>query len=252
MEPQDLYGLPLEEFTERRNALARELRRAGNRADAEAVAKLRKPTVAAWAVNQLVRTQQREIAALFEAGDALQKAQADVVARRGDAASLRRTTEAERSAVQQLIETARGLLNADGQELTPARLEQVSETLHAAALDPGARAKLSDGCLEHELRHVGLGGFAALSTESPKRQRSKPEDRDDASQRLKAARQAANAAGRRLEAAERQLRAAEERKQRAAAELADAEQALHAARDLAKQAQRADRQAKKRLEEAKP
>jgi hypothetical protein len=50
------------------------------------VAKLRKPSVAAWAVNQLVRTQGRAIGELFDAGDALQRAQSDLLAGRGDAA----------------------------------------------------------------------------------------------------------------------------------------------------------------------
>ena len=73
-EPADLYGLPIERFTEERNTLARELRREARRDEAAFVSKLRKPSLAAWAVNQLVRSQRSEISALYESGDALQRA----------------------------------------------------------------------------------------------------------------------------------------------------------------------------------
>jgi len=157
MEPGDLYGLPLERFTDERNALARELRRAGRADEASEVAGLRKPSLAAWAVNQLVRTQRRQVAALFKAGDALQDAHSKLLAGRGDSAKLRKAADAERAAVARLTEKARGLLSADGHELNAARLEQVSETLHAAALDDHARNQVQDGCVTRELRHVGLG-----------------------------------------------------------------------------------------------
>ena len=50
-----LYGLPLDEFTPARNAAAKELRDQGLKAEADAVKALAKPSVAAWAVNQLTR-----------------------------------------------------------------------------------------------------------------------------------------------------------------------------------------------------
>jgi hypothetical protein len=230
VEPHDLYGLPLEQFTEQRNALARELRKGGRREEAAAVAKLRKPSVAAWAVNQLVRTQQREVDALFSAGDALRQAQSDVLARRGDAASLRRRVEAERAAVEKLTDKARGLLNGDGHELTPGRLEQVSDTLHAAALDPDAREQVKDGGLERELRHVGLGGLEAASSGAPAGRQSRRGG--DHAKRTAAARRAEVEARRRLEAAERRLRESEQRRERAAAALSDAEGAVTAAREV--------------------
>ena len=148
MEPGDLYGLPLERFTDERNALVRELRRAGRSDDATEVGKLRKPSLAAWAVNQLVRTQRREVTALFKAGDALMDAQAKLLAGRGDSAKLRKANDAERAAVERLTEKARGLLSGDGHELNSARLEQVSETLHAAALDGDARKQVTDHLAE--------------------------------------------------------------------------------------------------------
>src|SRR6059058_3259568 len=113
MDRGELYGLPLDRFVPERTALAKALRQQGRREEAAEVAKLRKPSVAAWAVNQLVRTQRREIDALFAAGDALQKSQGDVLAGRGDAGSLRAAADAERAALDRLGQKARGLLTAD-------------------------------------------------------------------------------------------------------------------------------------------
>lgn len=245
MESHDLYGLPLEQFTEQRNALARELRRQGQRDQATAMSKLRKPSVAAWAVNQLVRTQQRGVDALFSAGDALRKAQADVLAGRGDAASLRQQVAAERAAIEHLTDKARGLLNSDGHELTPARIEQVNDTLHAAALDPDAREKVKDGCLVRELRHVGLGGLETAGGAPPPRRQTRR--RSDGRKQEAAARQAVAAARRRLEAAARQLREAEQRRDRAVSELEDAEGAVTAGRELLAAAEEEHARALQRL-----
>src|SRR5947209_12895465 len=157
MDAHELYGLPLERFVPERSALAKALRAEGRRTEAAEVAKLPKPSRAAWAVNQLVRTQRRAVTALFEAGDALQRAQAEVIGGRGDARALREAAERERAAVKRLSDAARGLLTDEGHGLTPATLDRVSETLHAAALDDDARKQVEHACLERELRHIGLG-----------------------------------------------------------------------------------------------
>jgi len=164
MDPRDLYGLPRERFTDERNALVKRLRRERRREEAAEVSQLRKPSVAAWAVNQLVRTQRREIDALFDAGDRLQNAQADLLAGEADPGALRGAVETEREVIDQLTEEARGLLSSDGHELTAAALERVAETLQAAALEKDARAQVQDGCLHRELRHVGLGAISATTT----------------------------------------------------------------------------------------
>ena len=60
----DLYGLPLDAFVPERDALAKRLRAEGRRDEAAEVKALRKPSVAAWAVNQAVRSQPRAARAL--------------------------------------------------------------------------------------------------------------------------------------------------------------------------------------------
>jgi hypothetical protein len=151
-----LYGLPLEEFTAARNALARELRQEGDRKRAEEVAGLRKPTRTAWAVNQVVRTQRRATDELLAAGEEVRHAQQRVLAGQASSNELTRATERERAAVQKLVDTARGLLTARG-ELSDDVLDRVAETLHAAALDDDTRRLVETGRLDRERRVADLG-----------------------------------------------------------------------------------------------
>jgi hypothetical protein len=235
----ELYGLPFDEFIPSRNALARELRNSGRREEAAKVAALRKPSVAAWAVNQLVRTQRKGVDELFEAGDGLRNAHDQVLAGRGDAGGLRSAVARERAAVDALVSAARGLLTSDGHELSATIIERVSDTLHAAALDDDARAQVRDGRLERELRHVGLGmtpGAVRMPARTRARTREKPapEPKKD----LKAEREAR----RRLERASRAVSTARERRDKAAAALDEAEEALAAAERDQEDAERALRE----------
>lgn len=175
MQRDDLYGLPLDRFVPERGALVKALRAEQRRDEAAAVAALRKPSVAAWAVNQLVRSQAASVQELYAAGDELRDAQARLLAGSGDGRALRAANERERAAVDELVQAARGLLSSDGHELSAAVVDRVADTLHAAALDEDARRQVRDGRLERELRHVGLGlgesadPFAAAPTGAPKK-----------------------------------------------------------------------------------
>ena len=242
MDVDDLYGLPLDQFVPERTALARELRKAGERDRAGEVAALRKPSVAAWAVNQLVRSRRSAVGELLDAGEALRAAQDDVLAGRGDAGSLRAAVEHERAAVDALTDAARGLLSSEGEELSDTMIERVSDTLHAAALDDEARAQVEQGRLERELRHVGLGGFGVVGgggLPAPRASRKKT-DKDEKKQ-----------AGQREH--ERERTAREQERDRTAREQAKAQEearreARVAEREAKRRAERAERAAKLALE----
>jgi hypothetical protein len=262
MDAEDLYGLPLERFTEERNALAKALRTEGRREEAAEVSKLRKPSVAAWAVNQLVRTQRRDVVALFEAGDALQEAQSRLLAGRGDADALRDAVEAERAALHELTEKARGLLSAEGHELTSAALQRVSDTLNAAALDEDLRARVHDGRLERELHHIGIGRLGATGRAKSGRPGKGTSKRSAAGRRAGDARQqqarstqaaetrkAEAEARRRAERTAKELKAAQVRRDRAGADFRDAEESLRDADEALASAQQAADDAVRELEE---
>jgi hypothetical protein len=234
----DLYGLPLDRFVPERTALARELRSAGRREEASEVAALRKPSVAAWAVNQLVRTQRKGVDELFESGDALRGAHDQVLAGRGDPGSLRTAVARQRAAVESLTKLARGLLTTEGHELSPTIIDRVNETLQAAALDDDARALVREGRLERELRHVGLGVTPGAVPARAARARGKAE----AKAAPKKDRTAEREARRRLERATRAAGAARERREKAALSLQEAEEALTTAERELSEAEQALRE----------
>jgi hypothetical protein len=254
VDPHDLYGLPLERFTPERNALAKQLRADGRRDEAAQVAAMRKPSVGAWAVNQLVRTQRRAVKQLFTTGDVLRRAQSELLAGRGDAGTLLEAAKRERAAVDWLVETARGLLSSGGRELTPAALDRVAETLHAAALDDDARALVQDGCLHQELRHVGLGdgGAAAAPARAGRAGEKAPQPEPVAErerrERLRAAQRADARARRAVERAQRELEDAEQRRDRAAQSLKEAETRVRVARQRVEEAAREHERAQRELE----
>ena len=162
-----LYGLPLDAFIAERDALAKRLRADGRRDEADEVKALRKPSVAAWAVNQVVRSQPKPARALWNAGDALIAAQDDLLAGRADAAKLRTAVEDERAALDALLDAARGLLTGEGHDLGDATIERVRDTLHAGAIDADAREEVAAGRAVRERAHAGLGAFGAAPPVAP-------------------------------------------------------------------------------------
>jgi hypothetical protein len=150
-----LYGLPLGEFTAARNALVRELQKAGAKDHAEEVRNLRKPAASAWAVNQLARRHPQQIRELIEAGTVLRKAQRDALA--GKKADVREAARAQHALVDDLVDTAREILAEAGVRATTAAAQRISSTLRAASSDPAAAKHLRAGRLRDDVEAVGFG-----------------------------------------------------------------------------------------------
>lgn len=74
----ELYGLRPEDFTAARAARVAAARTAGDRALAERIGKLRRPSLSAWASNLLVREQPEQIEPLLKLGEALRQAHQDL------------------------------------------------------------------------------------------------------------------------------------------------------------------------------
>ncbi|MEO7296612.1 MAG: hypothetical protein ABIZ57_10750, partial [Candidatus Limnocylindria bacterium] len=137
-----LYAGPAESFIADRDATAKELRAAGDKEGAGAVKALRKPTAAAWAVNQLAHSARREVAKLLDIGDDLRAAHEALADGKGDAA-IRAATTKRRKLVESLTDKAVGLLGANGE----AQREAISTTLDAAVADPDAGIEVQQGRL---------------------------------------------------------------------------------------------------------
>ncbi|MEV4262460.1 hypothetical protein [Kribbella sp. NPDC049584] len=148
----ELYGLPPEQFTAARNLLAKTLRDAGDTRSSETVRALRKPTIAAWLANRLVRTVPDQIAELTEFGEELREAH-----HLGDRTRLKVLTPRRHELVNSIVEVARANAAHDGRSITMSTAERLAATLDAALVDPGAAQMLRSGRLSSGLRHVGFG-----------------------------------------------------------------------------------------------
>jgi hypothetical protein len=237
-----LYGAPLEEFTALRNELAKELRGSGERDSAEEISRLRKPTAAAWSINQLSRNERPALRRVLEAGRQLRKAQESALGG-GSGAALRKASAAEREAVGAAAEKASAIL---GSQASNATLEKVRNSLHAAAGDEEVRAAIENGRLTADHEPVGLGPFAA-ATGTPRPRPARGAGKQDAAKRrrLQDAQVASREATRRAEAARRELErrsdAAARAQERLAAAQADLDSAEAEAKAAAAELERAER-----------
>ncbi|HEX6674135.1 MAG TPA: hypothetical protein VF486_03790 [Actinomycetes bacterium] len=159
-----LYGLPLEGFVAARDEAARHLRQDGKAEVAEQVAELRKPTVSAWAVNQLARRHPARLGELLDRGERLRAAHRSALAGRG-AAGLAAAGRAERQVVAELVRLAARELEAAGRASSQAVLDRIAGTLHAAAGDAVAARLVRGGRLARDLDPSGFGDLGPLAAE---------------------------------------------------------------------------------------
>lgn len=151
-----LYTASLDEFVPRRDELERSLRKAGDSKAADEINALRKPTIAAWAVNQLAHRRKAELRKLLTAGERLRRAQERVL-EKGDPKRLREPAEIERSLVSELTRASKTLLQEAGHPATSSTLDRVSRTLHAAATRSEIGELARRGRLVQEAEATGFG-----------------------------------------------------------------------------------------------
>jgi hypothetical protein len=155
-----LYRGPPDAFIASRDALVRELKDAGDASGASRVKRLRKPTVPAWAVDQLSGRDRSAVQSLIEAGAEVRAAQQATLSSSKAADRLREATAARRRVVAALVRTATSVLSDAG--FSPgSHLEEIRATLEQASVDPALGEQLRAGTLERPAqRAAGLGeGF---------------------------------------------------------------------------------------------
>jgi len=212
MRTAELYLGDLEDFVWRRNALAKELRQAGDEDEAAQVASLKKPSKVAWALNQVSANEGRLRDELLAAAAALGKAQERLMAGKAERSELREAAEREQAAVGALL---------DGADLSAGAIERARQTLHAVALDEEVRRQFEQHRLVTDHEVAALGGLAAGV--APNRARAKPAG--DGAKRKEAQRAAREAEVHRADA-ERSVEEAAAEAERAQRRLREAERAL--------------------------
>src|SRR5260370_14290096 len=134
----ELVAGPLDQFTNRRNAKAKELKASGPRELAVEVAALKKPPVAVWAVNQLARRNKLVVERLRRAGEGVVQAQSGAVAgRKGAALQLRSASDALQRDLEEAVREAGDVLRAGKHAADESTLRRVQEMLRLAAVSGG-------------------------------------------------------------------------------------------------------------------
>nr|WP_240939820.1 hypothetical protein [Planosporangium flavigriseum] len=139
--------MPPEDFVAARDVAAKRAKAAGDRRLAAEIAKLRRPTVGAWAVNRLARQRPELMAELIELGEALRSAQRDL---RGE--ELRELSIRRRAAVAGLVREA---IQLAGRGNLPAA--EIEATLAAALADPVVAEQVRAGRLARTVAYAGFG-----------------------------------------------------------------------------------------------
>jgi hypothetical protein len=153
----ELYGLPLEEFTEARNRLVRQLQDGGDKESANQVRTLRKPSLAAWTVNQLARRHSDELRDLMDLRDTLAS---------GDASAFRSASTEQRKLIASLTDLARPILEEAGHSASRSTIDAISKTLLAGGTET-ERDLILSGRLTRELAPSGFEGLPGLGTALP-------------------------------------------------------------------------------------
>ncbi|MEH0929492.1 hypothetical protein [Micromonospora sp. CPCC 205558] len=151
---QQLYRTPPDRFVAAREAAVAEARRAGDPATARQLARLRRPTVAAWLVNLLAIRRPELVTDLVQLADALRSAQRELRGPR-----LRELSAQRRAVVGALVAEVRKLAAAEP-DAPPANrlpLAEVEATLNAAFSDAEVAEQVRAGRLLRAASYAGFG-----------------------------------------------------------------------------------------------
>jgi hypothetical protein len=211
----ELYSAPLDEFVERRTALAKQLKADGRAEEAAEVSAARKPTVPVWAANQLARRNRPAVEKLLGASRELRQSLG-----KGDRDAFAKAQKDQADALRKLRDAARSLLGSP----TDAALERIVATFRDASSDEELAARLAEGRLTEEPEPGGFDTLAGLAFTPPKPRAGKPKQAADPGRGRRAAQalKEAKAKQRELEQAARAAERAAEQARKAADEAARA------------------------------
>lgn len=155
-----LFRLPLTEFIAGRKTLAAQLKQEGRGKEAERVKSLVKPSVSAWAVNQLYWQHREAFDRLIATGQRFRKAQAS--GHSGKIAEMRGALDARREALSDLADMTTALLDDAGHHPTSDMIHRITTTLEAMSAYASLPDGLSLGRLTQDVDPPGFDSFASL------------------------------------------------------------------------------------------
>ncbi|MEE6138123.1 hypothetical protein SKC41_17550 [Mycobacterium sp. 050128] len=245
-----LYSGQPSTFTAQRTELSAAARRRGDEAAAQRISASRKPTTAAWVVNQLAISDKDVTRRLADLGDRLRAAHAAM-----DGHRIRELSGEQHRLIQDLVRVA---FDMAGISASAAVREDVTSTLQAAIADPEVRGRL--GRLDRPEQWSGFGAYGDAAEPAPVKPREKgrekgrekdidrrlekltaavaaaEQDKADADDKLAQSKSARETARERRDEALVDLRKAERELDRAEKNYGKAQQASHDAAELLREA----------------
>jgi hypothetical protein len=155
-----LFRLPVAEFTAARNALAVQLKKDGRRDESDRVKALGKPSISAWAVNQLYWQHREAFDRLIATGQRFRQAQTS--GRAAKVADMREALDARREALSQLSDLATALLREAGSSPTPETIHRITTTLEGMSASASFPDAQRPGRLTRDVDPPGFESFASL------------------------------------------------------------------------------------------
>jgi hypothetical protein len=241
----ELYTTPPPDFVARRETAAAAAKTAGRADDARRIHAARRPTLAAWAANLLLRSQPEESQQFLELGQALREAYHTL-----DADGLKELSAQRRRVVSALSRQTAQLAREAGHRLSESVQQDLEETLRAVLADPDAADQWAGGRLVNALTPPSdFRPSTAPAAERPgTRGRPAPPKpgraKDELAERRRARQDQLARAQEAAEAAEQRLR--EERARRA-----DVDVELQRARERTEQARQRMSAAEEQLQQAR-
>ncbi|MFN8045291.1 MAG: hypothetical protein U0Q08_04440 [Dermatophilaceae bacterium] len=147
-----VYAVEPGEFLAVRSACVAEAKAAGDKEAAAAIGRLRKPSVAAWAINDAVRADEALVADLDDVGSRMRDAQS-----RLDVGLLAELRPARDALIEAFVSGATTSAQRVGRSLSAGVLDEVRATVVAALADTSASAAVSSGALTRSLSYSGFG-----------------------------------------------------------------------------------------------
>jgi hypothetical protein len=260
-----LFQLSLAEFTEARNALAKQLKNDGRTLDAERVKALAKPPAPAWAVNQLYWQDPKAIERLLTLGERVRKAQTGQLKN----ADLRALIEEKKQMTTALLTKASAILEEVGHPASIDSMRRVSATLESLAAWGEVEGVPRAGRLTADLDPPGFDTLAVLMggkkleaekvllfrpkpVEDPAAMRARLHEAAQAAEKaLREAQRDAERAESALAKANARVAAVEKQKQEIEARYAEAKEAARLASSDAKKTAQAVTAAERSLAKAK-
>jgi hypothetical protein len=155
-----LFKVPLNEFISARKTLAAQLKQGGHTSEADRVKALVKPSITAWAVNQLYWQHQEEFDRLIDTGQRFRQAQTSCSA--GKMTDMRVSLDERREVLSDLSKLADALLRDAGHNPSPDTLRRVTTTLEAMSAYASLPDGLRPGLLTQDVDPPGFDSLASF------------------------------------------------------------------------------------------